>query len=239
MPFMPGMRMSRKTRSGWCCSTSSTASVPFFASPTISSSGQTSARRARSCSRSSRSSSAMTAVGEDGFGCAHGSRMLRKSGAAPRAGLRDRRQISQPQQHRRGDEQHRDDDREAATATPNSAARRRSRRRRRRRSRGTQHREDDERQPPHLPPLRLGSATVSPSITSVRRRAAATTRPRDRDADRERTRSTVAASAVIQRIAVCRHARAPSCGCAWYGTVRVTMVPLGVLSATVIEALSP
>ena len=60
-PVMPGMRMSRKTRSGWCCSVSATASAPFFASATISSSGQTSARRARSCSRSSRSSSAMTA----------------------------------------------------------------------------------------------------------------------------------------------------------------------------------
>ena len=62
MPFMPGMRMSRKTSSGRCCSTSATASAPFFASPTISSSGQTSTRRARNCSRSSRSSSAMTAV---------------------------------------------------------------------------------------------------------------------------------------------------------------------------------
>ena len=60
-PVMPGMRMSRKTRSGLWASVSATASVPFFASATISSSGQTSASRARSCSRIKRSSSAISA----------------------------------------------------------------------------------------------------------------------------------------------------------------------------------
>ena len=60
-PVMPGMRMSRKTRSGCSCAVISTASTPLLASPTISSSGQTSARRARNCSRIRRSSSAISA----------------------------------------------------------------------------------------------------------------------------------------------------------------------------------
>ena len=51
----------RRCRAG-AASTSSTASTPFFASATISSSGQTSASRARNCSRISRSSSAITAA---------------------------------------------------------------------------------------------------------------------------------------------------------------------------------
>jgi hypothetical protein len=59
-PDRPGMRMSRKTTSGWCCATRSTASRPFLASPTICSSGQTSVRRAFNWSRISRSSSAIT-----------------------------------------------------------------------------------------------------------------------------------------------------------------------------------
>mmetsp|Transcript_663 Transcript_663/g.1456 ORF Transcript_663/g.1456 Transcript_663/m.1456 type:complete len:226 (+) Transcript_663:457-1134(+) len=55
------MRMSRNTRSGLWAWVSSTASRPFLASATISSSGQTSVRRLRSCSRIRRSSSARTA----------------------------------------------------------------------------------------------------------------------------------------------------------------------------------
>jgi hypothetical protein len=61
MPFTPGMRMSRKTRSGRCSAASCTASAPFFASATMASSGQTSASRARNCSRIRRSSSAISA----------------------------------------------------------------------------------------------------------------------------------------------------------------------------------
>src|SRR6266571_8583841 len=63
IPVLPGMRISRKVRSGFSSATSSIASSPFLASPTISSSGHTWFRRMRNWSRISLSSSAMIAVG--------------------------------------------------------------------------------------------------------------------------------------------------------------------------------
>ncbi len=69
MPVMPGMRMSRNAKSGSCSSTSWTASLPFFASATNTSSGQASDKRARNCSRIRRSSSARTAVTASGRSC--------------------------------------------------------------------------------------------------------------------------------------------------------------------------
>src|SRR5438046_2658140 len=63
MPSIPGMLISRKTMSGSCVCARATASRPLLASPTITSSGQASFRRAMICSRIRRSSSAITAVG--------------------------------------------------------------------------------------------------------------------------------------------------------------------------------
>ena len=61
-PFMPGMCTSRNTTCGLSSSNSSTASRPLRACATTCSSGHSRARCAASCSRSSGSSSAISAV---------------------------------------------------------------------------------------------------------------------------------------------------------------------------------
>src|SRR5207237_5161800 len=62
MPSLTGMRISRKATSGLSSDASATASAPFSASATTTSSGHACASRALSCLRSSGSSSAISAV---------------------------------------------------------------------------------------------------------------------------------------------------------------------------------
>src|ERR1700674_3633079 len=62
MPSLTGMRISRKATSGLNSDASTTASAPFSASATTTSSGHACASRAFSCLRSSGSSSAISAV---------------------------------------------------------------------------------------------------------------------------------------------------------------------------------